>query len=406
MIKHNIQIARASIRSARLRSALTMFGIIIGVASVIVVVGLGDGLRNQVTGQITKLGSNLIIVQPGKRLEHGAFDLTTLQNIGGTGGGIITEQDLASVGKTAGVKQIAPVATITGVPVTDERAMESAMVVATTDALPTILGKKVPYGSFFGKDDQHKNYAVIGPGVAAQLFEENVPVGQSLRIRDIEFIVQGVFEQTPVTPLSPSVNFNNAVVIPYEKAKEVGAGSLQINQILVTSTSASNAKSVAADLDKTIASNHGGQKDYSVLSQREALAISDGVFSQLTLFVSSVAAISLLVSSIGIMNIMFATVSERTREIGIRKAVGATNRQIVGQFVTEAVTVSISGGLIGVVVALIAIAAIRATTSYEPAVNFSIIGISTGVSAAAGTLAGILPAIKAARKDPIESLRF
>ncbi len=406
MIKENVRIAAASIRSARIRTALTMFGIILGVASVVVVVGLGDGLRNQVTGQITKLGSNLIIVQPGKHTDNQALNFTSLQAIGGTNGGVLTEQDLASISKTADINLLAPVATITGVPSTDSRSMDSAIIVGTTDALPTILGKKVPYGSFFGKDDQKKNYAIIGPGVAAQLFGENVPVGQSFQIRGIEFIVQGVFEQTPLTPLSPSVNFNDAIVIPYEKAKEIGAGSLQINQILVTSKTAAHAKTVAANINKTLAANHGGQQDFSILSQKEALAISDGVFSQLTVFVSAVAAISLLVSSVGIMNIMFATVSERTREIGIRKAVGATNRQIIGQFVTEAITVSVGGGLIGVIVALIAIAGIRSTTSYEPAINFAVIGIAVGVTATAGILAGILPAIKAARKDPIDSLRY
>jgi ABC-type antimicrobial peptide transport system permease subunit len=370
------------------------------------VVGLGDGLRNQVTRQITKLGSNLIIVQPGKKTESNVLGLNSLQSIGGTSGGVLTEADLEDVTKTKDVSRVAPVATITGVPSTSERSMEEAIIVATTDSLPTILGKKVPYGSFFGSDDLMKNYAIIGPGVAAQLFNENVPVGQSFQIRGTEFIVEGVFEQTPLTPLSPSVNFNDAIVIPYGKAKQIGAGSLQINQILVTSTSASETKSVADTISTELEKNHGGQHDFSVLSQKEALAISDGIFSQLTLFVTSIAAISLLVSSIGIMNIMFATVSERTREIGIRKAVGATNRQIVGQFLTESVVVSVSGGIVGVVVALIAIAGIRATTSYEPAVNITIIAIATGVSAASGILAGILPAVKAARKDPIDSLRF
>ncbi len=406
MIKENFRLAMNSIQSARLRSSLTMFGIIVGVASVIVVIGLGGGLRNQVTDQITKLGSNLIIVQPGKPLEGHAFSLDSLQNIGGTSKGTLTEQDLANISTTDKISLLAPVATITGIPTANEKSMDSAIVVGTTDALPTILGKKIPYGAFFGKDDQLKNYAIIGPSVAADLFAENVPVGRSFQIRGIEFIVQGVFEQAPVTPLSPSVNFNRAIVIPYEKAKEISAGSMQINQILVTTKTAKVTKTVAANISETLTKNHGGQKDFSVLSQKEALAISDGVFSQLTFFVGMIAAITLLVSSVGIMNIMFANVSERTREIGIRKAVGATNRQIVGQFVTEAVTVSVSGGIIGVIVALISIGLIRATTSYEPAINIAAMGIVTAITAGAGILAGIFPAAKAARKDPIDSLRY
>lgn len=406
MIKENINIALSSIRSARLRSSLTMFGIIIGVASVVTVVGLGDGLRNQVAGQISKLGSNLIIVQPGKRAAGGGLNLDSFQNIGGTNSGVLTEQDLDSVSKTADINLLAPVATITAVPTTDTKSMNTAIIVGTTDALPTILSKKISYGSFFGKNDQNKNYATIGPGVAAQLFGENVPVGKSFQIRGIDFIVQGIFEQTPLTPLSPSVNFNNAIVIPYGKAKEISAGSMQINQILVTSKTVATAKSVAGNLTKMLTSNHGGQQDFSVLRQEEAVAITDGIFSQLTVFITGIATISLLVGSIGIMNIMFATVSERTREIGIRKAVGATDKQIVGQFVTEATVLSLSGGLIGIIVSIIAIAGIRAVTSLEPSINLPIIAIAGGVSIAAGILSGILPAIKAARKDPIDSLRY
>ncbi len=398
--------ALASVRSARVRSGLTMFGIIVGVASVVTVVGLGEGLRNQVSAQISKLGSNLIIVQPGKRGTNNSLNLNTLQNIGNMESGVLTEQDLASVDKTDNISLLAPVATITGVPVADNRSMDTAVIVGTTEALPTILGKKVAYGSFFGKNDQNKNYATIGPGVAASLFNENVPIGKSFQVRGIEFIVQGVFEQTPLTPLSPSVNFNNAIVIPYNKAKEISAGSLQINQILVTSKSSDEVNKVAATLNSLLTKNHGGQKDFSVLRQEEALAISDGVFSQLTLFITGIATISLLVGSIGIMNIMFATVSERTREIGIRKAVGATNKQIISQFVTEAITLSVSGGIIGIIVSLIAIAGIRATTSLEPAINVPIIVIAGAVSILSGMLAGILPAIKAASKDPIDSLRY
>ena len=406
MIKENYRMAFSSIRSARVRSTLTMLGIIIGVASVVTVVGLGDGLRNQVAGQISKLGGNLIILQPGKRAVNPAFKFDDLKNIGGTSSGVLTEQDLVSVTKDKGISLVAPVATITGLPTHDDKTMENAVIVGTSESLPTILGKNVSYGSFFGKNDQHKNYATIGPGVAAKLFNENVPIGKSLQIRGVEFIVQGVFEQTPVTPLSPSVNFNDAIVIPYEKAKEIGAGSLQINQILTTSKTADMAKSVAAGLNTTLTKNHGGKQDFSVLRQQETLALSDGIFSQLTLFVTGIAAISLLVGSIGIMNIMFASVSERTREIGIRKAVGATNRQITGQFVTEAIVLSVSGAVIGVIVALVTIAGIRSTTSLEPAINLTIIGISVGVSVVSGTIAGILPAIKAARKDPIDSLRY
>ena len=160
------------------------------------------------------------------------------------------------------------------------------------------------------------------------------------------------------------------------------------------------------DVRGVLLSNHGGQEDFSVLRQEETLAISDGVFNQLTVFIGGAAVIALIVGGIGIMNIMFATVSERTREIGVRKAIGATSRQIVGQFIIEAVTLSAFGGIIGLLASLITIAAIRATTSLEPVIVWQVMAGAFLVSVTVGIVSGILPAIKAARKDPIESLRF
>lgn len=404
MNKEHFKMAFHSVQSSRMRSSLTMFGIIIGVASVVTIVGLGRGLRNQVSGQINKLGSNLIIVQPGKHTSR-AFNLDALQNIGGTSIGILTEQDLSSIGKVKGLSGVVPVATINGLPHYEDKKMNEAIIVGTTEKLPALLNKKIEYGSFFAEGDQSKPYAVIGHGVAEKLFGENVPIGKSFKIKETEFIVQGVFAQTPLTALSPSVNFNNAVVIPFAKAKEISAGSLQINQIFVTSEKAESSVETAKSLTTLLLANHGGQQDFSVLRQEETTAITDGVFSQLTLFVTGAAIISLLVAGIGIMNIMFANVSERTREIGIRKAIGATNRQIVGQFLAEAIVISVSGGIIGVIVSLLIISGLRATTSLEPAISVPTIIIATLVSIATGIISGILPAIKAARKDPIESLR-
>ncbi len=405
MTKEHMNMALSSINTSRTRSFMTMFGVIISVSSVITIVGLGHGLRNQVSKQITKLGSNLIIVQPGKPNSSSAVSLHSLQSVASSPDGIITEQDLSAVAKTADINLLSPIATITGLPSFEEKTMTNTVIVGASESLPEIVDKKVKYGSFFSKEDSTKYYAVIGRGVAEELFNENIPIGKSFKIRNVEFIVQGVFEETPVTPLSPSVNFNNSIVIPYTKAKEISAGSMQISQILVTTKSADVTEKVSKTIQSTLLKNHGGQEDFSVLRQEETLAISDGVFSQLTIFIGGAAFISLIVGGIGIMNIMFATVSERTREIGIRKAIGATNKQIIDQFIIEAVTLSATGGMVGIILSLMIIIAIRSTTSLEPAIVLPVIGGSFLVSVGVGIISGILPAIKAAGKDPIDSLR-
>lgn len=403
MTKEHVKMAFATMSQSRSRSLMTMLGIIISVAAVITIVGLGHGLRNQVRGQIDKLGSNLILVQPGFT-DASAVDLTSLQSLASQRG-TLTEQDYISITKLKGVHSASPVTTISGLPRFEDRTMERASIVGTNDKLPDIIGKEVEYGSFFGPNDANRTHAVIGRGVASELFNENVPIGKAFTIRDTEFIVTGVFEQSPVTPLSPSINFNNAIVVPYNKAKEIGGASLQFVQILVVADSAETSHELATEIQNAIKANHGGQQDFSVLQQEEALAISDGVFNQLTVFITGAAIIALIVGGIGVMNIMFASVSERTKEIGIRKAVGATNKQITNQFMIEAIIITFTGGVLGIAVACITILFIRVSSNLQPAFVIPTMLWSLAVTVGIGLASGILPALKAARKDPIESLR-
>lgn len=401
MTREHVRMAMSSINSSKTRSFLTMLGIIVGVSSVITVAGLGKGLKNQAKSQLQKLGSNLIIVQAGKHNKNGGLDFFR----SGISSGTISEQDASAVSKLANIDSVTPVSTITGLPSYAGKSMSSSFVVGSTENLANILGRKVEFGAFFAKNDLDKAYAIIGHTVAEKLFAENVPIGKTLQIKGEDFIVQGVFEQTPITPLSPSVNFNEAVVIPYGKAKSIASDSLRISQLLVSVKSAAQTADTTKQIKKTILNVHGGQEDFSVLNQEEAANLTDNTFYQLNNFISGAAIVALIVGAIGIMNVMYAHVSERTREIGVRKAVGATNNQIVGQFVAEAMTISLVGGAIGVVVSLLTIGLLRATTNLQPAFSVSATILALVVTILSGIVSGILPAIKAARKDPIDALR-
>lgn len=216
-------------------------------------------------------------------------------------------------------------------------------------------------------------------------------------------MVQGVFEQQSSGTFA-AVNVNNAVVLPYDSAREVSS-NIQLLQLFVETNSPNDVESVATDIRETLKANHAGQEDFSVLEKEEALEVTNEVFYQLTVFIAGVAFISFIVGGIGIMNIMFATVSERTREIGIRKAVGATNQQILGQFVMEAVVLSILGGFFGIVISFITNGILRATTDLQPVITLEVAAIVFAISAATGIISGFLPAAQASRKDPITALR-
>jgi ABC-type antimicrobial peptide transport system permease subunit len=407
MIFANVKIAMASIRGSRWRSILTMLGIIIGIVSVVTTVSLGEGVKKQVSQQINQLGSDLITIRPGKtvtRDENG--NITGVNFIAGIGGSNLSENDLEIVKKTENMRVVSQLSIITGIARIDDREFSGGFIVATNESMPEILNQKVEYGSFFGAGDTHKHVAVIGRRVAEQLFQENVPIGKSLQIRGESFIVRGVFEDFPSNPLSPGSDFNGAIFIPYEIGKTLTGGNAQIYQILAKPDNPDIIKQTIRDLTERLKSAHGGEEDFTILKQDESLSITGNILNLMTSMIAGIAAISLLVGGIGIMNIMLVAVTERTREIGIRKAIGATNRQILGQFLIEAMVLSVWGGIIGIALSAVANFLIRIFTDLQPVITLQVVAVATLVSVSVGIIFGIAPALKAARKDPIDALRY
>lgn len=405
MMNGDTKLALHSIKTAKWRSFLTMLGIIIGVASVIVTVSLGEGVKQQVSNQLSQFGNDLITVRPGKTYnpdQNGTLGINLFSNVSAT----LTDKDVKIVEKADGVKISAPLSVVSAVPRYDGREFNKGLVIGTSYNLPELINHKVQYGSFFSVGEEGRNVAVLGPKAAQELFQENVPIGKSFQMRGEEFIVRGVFSEFENNPVTPGGDYNNAVFIPYATGKTLSEGNAQVFQIFAKPKDQNNLDQVTRTIHDSLMTAHDQQEDFTIFTQGKTLDETSYTLSLITAMIAGVAGISLFVGGIGIMNIMLVSVTERTREIGIRKAVGATNRQIMRQFLTEAVILSIVGSIIGVILSLIINFVIRMTTELEPAVDIRIAGIAVGVAVAVGVVFGIAPAFRASRKDPIDALRY
>jgi len=379
-----------------------MLGIVIGVVSVVTTVSLGEGAKQSIIAQINKSGENLITVRPGvigsnNNQKFGLFG-TTYQ-------GALSDKDYEALHKVIEIGNIAPFSFVANSFSKDKKNFDGGIVIGTSHDLPLVLGQKLQYGSFFKNDEPQHNTAIIGQRVAQELFGENVPIGKYMNIRDEQFIVKGIFEPFETSTVVPSIDYNSAVFIQYETGRDLTGGS-DIYQILVKPPDNANVDKVASVISDTLKANHGGQKDFNVLRQQDKLAETSEMLTIMTTFVAGIAAISLIVGGIGILNIMLVSVTERTHEIGVRKAIGATNRQIIDQFLTEAIILSGIGGIFGIALSLLANYLFRIFTSLTPVLTWPIVVIAFLVSISVGIIFGVTPAISAARKKPIDALRY
>lgn len=404
----NTRMAMQSIRTNKMRSFLTMVGIIIGVSSVIMTVSLGEGFRRQVADTNQTDNPKLVTVRSGKiATRDNKGEITDVNFLAAFGSNSLTEKDYEALQKLPEASAVVPLSTISGIATNfEDESYDDGTIIASTGRLPEVLGQKVVYGSFFDDNTTGRNVAIIGQRVAEDLFQENVPLGKLITIRGQDFIVGGIFDEFKSNPLSNVTDLNKAVFISYQMAKNITGGNPAIYQFMLLPKDSSSPQQLADATHNVLLANHGRQEDFTVLQASETELVARGTVTIATAFIAGIAAISLVVGGIGIMNIMFVNVTERTREIGVRKSLGATNRQIYSQFLIEAAVISFVGGLFGVGIALLGTGILRVTTELQPAITWQIVVIATGVSALVGIVFGTAPAVKAARKDPIESLRY
>lgn len=404
LILNHIQNARQSLRSNRLRSALTMVGIAIGVASITAILSLGDGASKIVGDQVTALGGNIAVVRPGRGSDSPLKDLSKVPVGQNFTASTLTATDVSYIQNIEHVKAVAPIMTLSGSVKANSTAPPETTIVATTPEFATISDLKIQSGQFLDPNVD-ANTAVVGPQLAVNIFGTEDAIGKTVNVRGQVFTVIGVLKRADDPINYNGVDLDNAVILNLDSARELNQGALQIQQINVRSDSVDSLGQVIIDMNKTLLKTHFGEADFSVLSGDQIAQPTSQLFTAIAGATTAIAAISLLVGGIGIMNIMLVSVAERTREIGIRKALGASNGDIVAQFLIESLALGIGGGLGGYILGYLTAFVISNFLTFDPVFTWQIAAVALGVSLIVGTIFGIYPAVRAARKDPISALR-
>lgn len=407
MIWENFKMALASIRGAKMRSFLTMLGIIIGISAVATISSIGAGLQNQVTGQVDQLGANLVFVTPGQILssKEGKQSFNPSASVGTS---TLTIKDMDTITKLQGVKQLTFFSLISGIVAHDQTNDGSALLMATTPSFTGVLkNEKVDKGRFIADADNNANIVVLGSAARDALFgKDHDAVDQTVRIRNTDFKVVGVMGSTNNGQSFGGPSLDDAVFLPAGSAKALTGQELSISRFGIEIDNQADVDPTVSRIKDALKENHGGQEDFSVLTQKDLLSSVTSILSALTSAIAAIAAIALLVGGIGIMNIMLVSVTERTREIGIRKALGATRAIILTQFLIEAVTITVIGGVLGIAAAYAMARIAGRLIKITPVFTVSTFLTAAGVSVGIGIIFGLAPAIKAARKRPIEALRY
>ncbi len=398
-----VKIALRALRRNLLRTVLTMLGIVIGVGAVIAMVSIGNGAKAQVESQIASLGQNVILIFSGSTTRGG-------MNTGWGSAGTLTVEDAEAIRR-----EIPTVLNVSA-----EVRTFSQVAAGSQNWLTQVLGESADYleirqwplteGAMFTEQDVRSaaKVAVIGSTTARQLFGDNSPVGQIVRIKNSPFIVVGLLASKGLSIMGSDQD--DTLIVPFTSAMKRLTGTTALRSIAVQASSAQTLMDTQQQIVGLLRQRHrimpGREDDFTVRTQQEIAEAATATSKIMTVLLGAIASVSLLVGGIGIMNIMLVSVTERTREIGIRMAVGAQGRDILLQFLMEAVTLSVLGGILGILLGVGTSRLLATQMNWPTLTSGSSILVAFFFSAAVGIFFGFYPARKAARLDPIDALRY
>ena len=399
----HIRTAQESLRRTRMRTGLTVLGIAIGVASITAILALSSGVSGILRTQTEELGDNIALVRPAAK-QVSITDISNPLPSTSYATSPITERDLKDVSKLPGVEQIAPLMTLSGSVHSSTDRPKVATILATTPNFTETTPITMHSGEFLS-EETNSTTAIIGEQLSIDLFGTIDSIGKTLSIKGQTFTCIGVMKRQN-NPINYNlIDLDSAVIIRFDSGKLFNNNTAQIQQLNVKVKPGANAATLASSIDTLLKKNHDGAVDTNVLTGKQVTAPVSQQFAVVQIIMMFIAGISLLVGGIGIMNIMLVSVTERTREIGLRKAVGATSLSIVVQFMIEALIASFLGGLIGYTAGYAFAWIIGLFLPYNPGFSWLIVIIAAVLSLGVGLIFGLSPAVRAARKNPIESLR-
>ena len=401
-MRETVGMALSTLRSNRLRSLLTMLGIVIGNASVITLVGVGRGAQNLAEGQLSNLGANVLFVVPGNNdTRRQGIDFPK---------NLVLEDALAIGEQVPSVKRVAPQITLSEVVQAGGLSSSTSISGVTPEFLP-VRQFEIAQGRFFTASDLNgaRNVAVVGPDLGTKMFPGKVPVGRQLRIRNQLFEVIGVLEPKGAV-FGQNQDENAYVPLSTMVSKLSGRDptyGVSLNFISVEARDEQSTGAASFQITNLLRQRHRilREDDFAVRSQKDALTIVSTITGGLTLMLAAIGAVSLLVGGIGIMNIMLVSVSERTEEIGLRKALGARSGDVLLQFLVESLVLASLGGVIGSAVGIGTVAVVGALTPLPATIGAATVLVTVGLSGSIGLFFGVVPARRAARLDPIVALR-
>jgi putative ABC transport system permease protein len=398
-----IRIAMQSIRKNKMRAALTMLGIIIGVAAVIVMVAVGSGARSRIRAQINNLGTNMIVITPGAAQSAGVSQ-------GAQAFPNLSLDDVEKIRRESQfVNAVSPVI-VSRTQVIGPQGNWRTTINGVDIDYQTIRDWDASSGDFFTAEDVDgiRKVAVLGATVAENLFPGIDPVGQEVQIRNVPFRIAGVLAKKGQT--ASGTDSDDVVLVPHTTAKAALSGRSFMPQILASTANESDIAAAQAELQVLLRESHrlsgNDGDDFTVRNQNELAQAAESSTRVMTMLLAAIASISLLVGGIGIMNIMLVSVTERTREIGIRLAIGARGSDVLTQFLVESIVLGVMGGLIGLATGFAGAKILGQITGWQTTMSPLVMLVAIGFSGAVGVFFGYYPARKAAALHPIEALRY